>query len=912
MTASIALNNALSGLNVNQQALTVLSQNIANANTPGYSAQTINQQAVSPNGVDSGVSIESITRKIDAYLTTAAQTQNSIANQAGSLNDYYSKIQLLLGTPGNNNSIDSYVNTFFNSVQALGQSPNDSTLQQGAVTDGATLATQVNQLALGLNGLQFQADQDINNAVQTVNNDLTNINQLNHTITSNLSQGQSVANLQDQRDTLITDIAKYMNVNTIPQADGSLFLTTGGGVNLLNDSLYQIAYTPANSVASFSNNAPLGAMTISPVNDSGTAVGTPVILVTGGTPSQVTTVLTTGSLAALTSMRDQIIPNITSQLDSLASSLRDQVNAITNAGSSYPGANSLTGTTLVNASQTNQWAGTSTIALVNSNGQPIPSPYPDEGNGMQSLNLNLSTLDTGSGAGNPSVQGIINAINQYYGAPQNKAEVGNLNNIQLVSNTAALPNAGNTLNLGFNLNNISGTSSNFYVSNMSIVATDIGGGTSAIPASTTVPTVALDPANTYTTANLSNSVIVGTTGTSNGLTNGEVVYLSTPPAGPDAGGTYGGIAPSNLSGYFTVSNVTSNSFTITANQAATLNVTDAAVGQTATPPYTTAPTGTTTSTQSNGTFTADVSGDPAAIYYTVTATVGVDNGSGTVVPSQITYQVYNNQASLLGTTFGAQTASGTGKIVAPTTLRPAAFAELVDANGVELPKINGQYTTTQNGYLEIKANNSSTFVAINSGNSKELGLTSTTPAGAATNKGFSDYFNLNGFFQTGSSYAVAGSAANLTVEQRLQDNSSLLSLGQLSQGPQPVSANVPPNYTLQLNPGDGTIAQQLAALGAQTLVFPAAGGLGQTSQTFSGYVGEVIGNIATDANNANTTNTNAQSLLTSYNQQNSAISGVNLDKELANTVIYQNAYAASARVITVTSTLFDSLLQAFS
>ncbi len=68
---------------------------------------------------------------------------------------------------------------------------------------------------------------------------------------------------------------------------------------------------------------------------------------------------------------------------------------------------------------------------------------------------------------------------------------------------------------------------------------------------------------------------------------------------------------------------------------------------------------------------------------------------------------------------------------------------------------------------------------------------------------------------------------------------------------------------------------------------------------------------ATNAVTARSNYTNANALLDGYNENSSAISGVNLDTELANTIIYQNAYSASARVITVANQLFDVLLSSF-
>jgi len=159
---------------------------------------------------------------------------------------------------------------------------------------------------------------------------------------------------------------------------------------------------------------------------------------------------------------------------------------------------------------------------------------------------------------------------------------------------------------------------------------------------------------------------------------------------------------------------------------------------------------------------------------------------------------------------------------------------------------------------------------------------------------------------------VAGSALNMQVEQRLQQNPGLLSLGQLSQSSQSVDPNAPPNYTYQLNAGDNSVIQSLSALSTASVNFAAAGGLGATSQSFSGYAGQIIGAASTNAATASTNSTNATTLLDGYTQQASSISGVNLDTELANTVIYQNAYAASARVITVADTLFQTLLASFT
>ncbi len=907
MSVSIALNNALTGLNVNQQALTVLSQNIANANTPGYSKQSINQQSVTINGQGEGVSIQSVTRKVDEYLVRAAQDQTSQVGQASTLNDYYTKIQLLLGSPGNKNSIDSYVNTFFNSIQSLVLTPDNTTLQQSVVNGGIAVAKQFNQLAQGLNGLQFQADQDITSAINTVNIDLKNVFNLNKNIAQDTALGRSVADLEDQRDNLIRDISSYVSVKSFKKSDGSIFLTTSNGISMLDSNLYQMSYSPATSADSFGRDSVVSPITLSPVDQQGTIIGTTTNLTTSGPPSQVTTVLDNGKLFSLLNLRDKDIPNINSQLDSVAANLRDQFNAVHNAGSGYPGTNTLTGTRSVNASDYSEWSGKVRIALLDTNGQPVQSVYSDETYGQQSLNLDLSKLDSGNGPGSPSVQGIINAINQYYGGAQNKVELGNLNNVQLISDNSMLPNAAADFKFDFNLNNISSKSSNVYVTGVT-VQDNLG---VTMPTTSTIPSFTLNAANTYVTTAASSTVTVNTTQTNN-LVNGQIIFLSTPPAGPVAG-TYDGINPSALGGYFRVSNVTPTSFDIGVTNAAIIGTNYGVAGQTANPSYATAPAGGDTRTKSNGSVTADLSANSGAAFYTVTANVGVDDGSGNVVTSQISYRINNNQPSALGLAYGGLSANGAGTVINPSTYAQRVTAKLVDANGVELGKVNGQYVVSQNGFLQIQAGDSKMFLAIDSLDSKELGKPNASPSVAGTNRGFSHYFDLNDFFTsnapTSTGDAVTGSANKLTVASRIQANNSLLSLGTLSLGNSSVVTGTSPNYTYQLTPGDNSTVAKLAAVANQSIIFSPAGGLGATTQTLSGYIGQVIGGIATNASTSSTGSANAQALLDSYKQQSSAVSGVNLDTELANTVIYQNAYAASARIITVTNQLFDSLLQ---
>ncbi len=312
-------------------------------------------------------------------------------------------------------------------------------------------------------------------------------------------------------------------------------------------------------------------------------------------------------------------------------------------------------------------------------------------------------------------------------------------------------------------------------------------------------------------------------------------------------------------------------------------------------------------------FTANLSGNLTSPYYTIKMNVSVDDGNGNISSSVISYRVNNNDTNMMNARYAALSATQDGKLVYPQTTQPFARATLVDANGVEIGKVNGAYTTTQAGYLKIESGIPNNYISIDSLDSTELGRPHDTPKTDATNRGFSHYFGLNNFFVDDGDARVAktaGSAAALKVESRLTTNPNLIALGQLTAVPPPNDPSKPSTYTYERTIGDNSVIKALANLGIQEVSFAAAGGLGQTKIPIGAYAGQIIGAAATNANASKTLKDNAQTLLDGYNQRSDSISGVNLDEELANTVIYQNAYSASARIITVVNAMFDTLLQA--
>lgn len=895
MSLTLTLNTALSGLNINQQALSVLSQNIANANTPGYSRQILDLSAEYVNGQGAGVSIEGVNRKVDTYLNKALIEQQSLSGKHGVLNDYSSRIQLRLGQPGSSNNLSANINGFFNALETLAIQPSDASSQAAAVRTGVSLADDFNVLGTELQNLRFEADQDINQSVAAVNKALNELFEVNVKITADTLAGRSTVPLQDRQDELINDIAQYINVQSVRRETGQMHIFTSNGIALMDESLHQLRYNQAASVQSFVNDVSLGAIDVVALDQTGREFGSPAVLVTGGSSSQASSILQTGKLAALVQLRDRDLPNILSQLDLLAATVRDQVNAIHNTGSGYPGSSSYVGTRAVNATEYNEWSGSMQIAVLNEQGKPVGSYYPDQA-AMPPLTIDFSKLNTGGNDGQPTVQGIIDTINQYF-LPRNKTTVGGISNVQLVSMTDTLPNAANQLSFDLDLQNLGTAGADFFLTGVTI--RDSNNAVMTPAATSTQPSFSI---SSYDTTLGSEVITINTGGTLPNVAVGDMIYLSNP------GGSIGGISALQMTGYFEITNINGSSFDIKAPAEATSTGTHIPVGTpSALSAYASLEPGDIMRTKSNGFITADLSANPTSVFYTISLDVGVPRAQGGGVDmATVTYRIQNNTVSMINDYYGASSVSGNADLINPGTSSPLVRAKLVDANGNELPSFQGKYTGNVDGYLVIETLSSGMVVAIDSGDSLEQGRSSDVPPLAGTLRGFSHYFELNNFFSSTnpSGSAVTNTAQTLKVEQRLRDVPSRISLGTLTQ-----STTV--SYALERNIGDNSVIQRLSGLNNTSFLYASTGGLGQTSRTFAGYSGQIIADVSTNANNHKINAENAQGLLEGFQIQIGAVSGVNLDQELANTVIYQNAYAATARIITVVNQLFDTLLQSF-
>lgn len=229
---------SLSGMNAAQYGLSTAQNNIANANTPGYTRQTVllTSQAAQATGagfVGQGVNVTGVVRAYDQFLTGQVR---QVQSQASYLTTYLSSMTQVDNLLSNTTSgISTSLQGFYNAMNGLVNNPESIPARQtvlgtaqSAVNSFKTMDQSLTDIASGLSG-------QISGSVQTVNTYATQIATLNISIKSAIaaSQGQQPNALLDQRDQLVNLLNKEVKVNVQQQTDGSMSVFMGSGQALV-------------------------------------------------------------------------------------------------------------------------------------------------------------------------------------------------------------------------------------------------------------------------------------------------------------------------------------------------------------------------------------------------------------------------------------------------------------------------------------------------------------------------------------------------------------------------------------------------------------------------------------------------------------------------------------------------------
>jgi len=261
----IARSIAFSGLSATQVQISVASANISNADTKGYTEKTANQSSSVTSGVGTGVTITGISSAVDKLLLKSLVGADSDLGAADTTNSFLTELQQLYGSTSSSDSSTtgtSLANTiaaFESALSSLASTPSSASLQSNAVSALAAVTTQLQQTSSGIQTLRSNADQDIASSVTDINSDLQQISDLNKQIKQQAAAGQSTADLEDQRNSALQDLASMMNVSYFTTSSGDLQIYTGSGQALVDSTAHPLSYTALPSVTA-STDAASGAV----------------------------------------------------------------------------------------------------------------------------------------------------------------------------------------------------------------------------------------------------------------------------------------------------------------------------------------------------------------------------------------------------------------------------------------------------------------------------------------------------------------------------------------------------------------------------------------------------------------------------------------------------------------------------
>lgn len=232
------LSNSVSGLLAVQRALTTTGHNVSNANTEGYSRQTVNLSARTPqfmgNGyVGTGTQVQSITRSFDQYVESQLRDVTSDNSRLQFVSDIASQVTTVLGDT--ESGIAQSSQAFFGAASDVAANPTDITARQAYLNEASALTDRFNQLDGRLADLNTRIGQQANAISREVNTFAEEVASLNDKISRAYAQDPNALpnDLLDRRDQLVRDIAERVNIRVNDDGAGSLNLAVGSGQSLV-------------------------------------------------------------------------------------------------------------------------------------------------------------------------------------------------------------------------------------------------------------------------------------------------------------------------------------------------------------------------------------------------------------------------------------------------------------------------------------------------------------------------------------------------------------------------------------------------------------------------------------------------------------------------------------------------------
>ena len=220
----------------NYSALQTTGNNIANANTPGYSRQSVELATAGGQSTGSGffgkgVDVATVTRSHNQFLTREVAATGALAAADATRATQLKQLENIFDT--GEAGIGYAAGQFLNAFVDVAAKPQDSSARQVVLSRADELATRFRAAGQQIDALQSSVTLELKTSAKQVTELAQRVAAINQKIAGSIGAGHQPNDLLDQRDQLVRDISKHIQVTTIAAEDGSMNLFIGGGQRLV-------------------------------------------------------------------------------------------------------------------------------------------------------------------------------------------------------------------------------------------------------------------------------------------------------------------------------------------------------------------------------------------------------------------------------------------------------------------------------------------------------------------------------------------------------------------------------------------------------------------------------------------------------------------------------------------------------
>jgi len=308
-----SINVALSGIRTSQASIDLVSRNVANANTPGYTKKVLPQENLVANGEGYGVRSQGAVRQIDIFLQQQIRTQNATAGSLDVLNHFMQRVDAMFGAPEDETSIAGKIDELAARLQELTTDPSSAAVRQAVVNEAGQTAQLLNSMTKEVQQMRLEAETNIAGAVDDINALLKSIADINTQVSQRQDGSLSTADLEDQRDNAINKLSHLMDIRVVSQDDGSVSVFTSSGFLLADRFAQELDFDARTSVdpsSRYSNDPTQRTLGTISVNSGGVDVD----LIAAGA-------FQGGKIGGFLEIRDETMVEMQAQLDELAAGL---------------------------------------------------------------------------------------------------------------------------------------------------------------------------------------------------------------------------------------------------------------------------------------------------------------------------------------------------------------------------------------------------------------------------------------------------------------------------------------------------------------------------------------------------------------------------------------------------------------